>query len=107
MAGFVKRSPGGVWHTVNSKALSYSFITGGANGFGGAMFSTSRCGGSILHQNLLGKVPMALSARAADNAPYMRIMPHMTGGGFMNVLKLIGSNIIGPVKDFAETLFGR
>ena len=52
-------------------------------------------------------MPMVLSAPAHDAAPYFQAMPHMQGGGIMNVLKMIGSNLIGPFKDMAESLMGR
>jgi len=106
MSGFKSNCPGGVWHTVNSKALSYSFIMS-ANGFGGAMYSTGQTGGSIRHSMFRHHMPMVLSAPAHDAAPYFQAMPHMQGGGIMNVLKMIGSNLIGPFKDMAESLMGR
>lgn len=105
MSGYRVTTPGGVWHNVNTKALSYGYIR--QMGFGGAMATAGACGGSLRNAVLNHHIPMVRALPFPEGSAYFQAAPHMQGSGIMNVLKMIGSNLIGPFKDIGNALLGR
>lgn len=65
---FHQHQPGGLWHTANHKALSFTWAQ--MEGFGGAMHHTNMAG-SIMHHNLYNHPGLVLAVRKHDQAPYM------------------------------------
>jgi hypothetical protein len=92
MSGFAKTTPGGVWHNVNSKALSYGWAS--IDGFGGAMHHTAVAGG-LRHSLLFHHAPMILARQKPDNAPYMS---HMGGASWGDTFK----NILGKIVSLGQ-----
>lgn len=82
MALFNESQPGGLWHPVRHKALSYTWAR--ANGLGAAMLHTAEAG-SIRTHTLLHHAPLVMARPKPENAAYMSA--GMAGGGIMDVLK--------------------
>lgn len=97
MAGLGCTQPGGVWHNVNSKALSYSYL--GMHGFGGAMHATA-CAGGLRHSTLLNHMPMVMGMSKADQSPYMG---HMGGASWMDTMKNIFNTVVSGVRHANES----
>jgi len=97
MSGFESRQPGGVWHAVNTKAYSYSFVH--MDGFGGAMHGCST-GGGIRTANLLHHMPMVLAVPKHEQQAYMG---HMGGASFADTLKSIFNGVVNAGRFANET----